>query len=132
LPFSGVAGVRVELTKVSLRDWLGGRLLAGVDRGKTPFRLMGLDFFDPFFKPNLPGFHSFKYGDDFIEFFVGSHNSFLFGCTKVPNAWVFAPYYMADFTLDQLLGTNQGGPVTVTIIVSARSWEGYPRTRDSE
>jgi hypothetical protein len=24
----------------------------------------------------LPGFHSFKYGDDFIEFFVGSHNRF--------------------------------------------------------
>ena len=37
---------------------------------------MGLDFVDLFFNLNLPGFHSFKYGDDFIEFFVGSHNSF--------------------------------------------------------
>jgi len=47
---------------------------------------MGLDFVDLFFNHNLPGFHSFKYGDDFIEFFVGGHNSFLSSCMQVPNA----------------------------------------------
>ena len=59
-----------------------------VDRGKSPLdgRFMGLDFVDLFFNHNLPGFHSFKYGDDFIEFFVGSHNSFISSCTQVPNA----------------------------------------------
>jgi hypothetical protein len=46
---------------------------------------MGLDFVDLFFNHNLPGFHSLKYGDDFIEFFVGSHNSFLSSCIPVPN-----------------------------------------------
>ena len=52
--------------------------MAGVDRGKTPLdaRLMGLDVVDLFFNLNLPGVHPFKYGDDFIEFFVGSHNRF--------------------------------------------------------
>ena len=55
-----------------------GRFFAGIDCAKTPGdgRLMELDFVDPFFKFNLPGFHSFKYGDDFIEFFVSSHNNF--------------------------------------------------------
>ena len=89
--------------------------MAGVDRAKTPLdgRFMGLDVVDLFFNLNLPGFHSFKYGDDFIEFFVRSHNSFLFDCIQIPNAWVFAPYDIANFTLDQLLGTNQGGLLPV-------------------
>lgn len=95
----------------------GGWGLAGVDRGKTPLdgRFMGLDVVDLFFNLNLPGFQSFlpgfqslKHGDHFIEFFIRSHNSFLFGRIQIPNAWVFAQYDKANFTLDQLLGTNQG------------------------
>jgi hypothetical protein len=96
----------------------GGWGLAGVDRGKTPLdgRFMGLDVVDLFFNLNLPGFQSFlpgfqsfKCGDDFIEFLVRSHNIFLFGCIQIPNASIFVPYDIANFTLDQLLGTNQGG-----------------------
>ena len=87
---------------------------------------MGLDVVDLFFNLNLPGFQSFlpgfqsfKYGDHFIEFFVRSHNSFLFSCIQIPNAWVFTPYDIPNFTLDQLLGTNQGGLLTVAIIARA-------------
>ena len=91
---------------------------------------MGLDFFDPFFKPNLPGFHSFKYGDDFIEFFVGSHNSFDLVVLRFRmHGFLLCTIWLISRSIN-LLGTNQGGPVTVTIIVSARSWEGYPRTGD--
>ena len=68
--------------------------MAGVDRGKTPLdgRFMGLDIVDLFFNHNLPGFQSFKYGDYFIQFFVGSHNSFRIGCTELLNACVFVAY----------------------------------------
>jgi hypothetical protein len=59
-----------------LKKLTGGRFFADIDCAKAPSLLMGLDIVDLFFNCNLPGFHSFKYGDDFIEFFVGSHNGF--------------------------------------------------------
>jgi hypothetical protein len=59
-----------------LKKLTGGRFLAGIGCAIAPSLLMGLDIVDLFFNCNLPGFHSFKYGNDFIEFFVGSHNGF--------------------------------------------------------
>jgi hypothetical protein len=55
--------------KINQGPGFGRRLIMS---GKTPLdgRFMGLDVVDLIFDLNLPGFHSFKYGDDFIEFFV--------------------------------------------------------------
>ena len=46
---------------------------------------------------NLPSFHSFEYGEDFIEFFVGSHNSFSIERPAKPSSTPLSIRYPEEF-----------------------------------